>query len=237
MENVIPDSRFVVVSLPSKCLTYQGTDPDKIYLRPFNGLDEQNIAEINFDNLPKKFLEIIKSVVKGVDAKQLTSGDVKFIMLWEAINSYTNLYPLKFVCENCLQDIEVEIDLAKLEKVELSNDYTEPCIVQLSTGEKVGIRLLTISDEIEAFNFAKRSGSAYLYSYALSLVNEKDPLARLKLLEGMNTKDLNEIKKFHTKYEHGPNMESSYTCPECGGEGKVEVPFRIQELFSFHDES
>ena len=88
---------FVPVSLPSKCLTYEGVDPDSIKIRAFKGREEELLAELNLSNLPKKLLTIIENVVQGIEVKKLTSGDARFIMMWEAINSYSSEFLFPFV--------------------------------------------------------------------------------------------------------------------------------------------
>jgi len=45
--------------------------------------------------------------------------------------------------------------------------------------------------------------------------------------------DLHEITKFQEDNYHGPDMQAKYFCPECKYEGKIEVPFHLETLFSF----
>lgn len=227
--------RFVPISLPSKGLVYQDVDMSKVMIRPFVGKDEQLVAELTLDNLSKKFLTIIENVIQGIDPKKLTSGDAKHIMLWEALNSYDNKYRVSIVCENCLETSNVVVDIGKIDSKELPDDFKQPHEVKLSD-KIVMLRLLTLEDEIATFDFAKRSGSSYLYSLATTIVDKDVPvIGRMKMLEEMNTKDLNKIKRFHDKFMHGPDMITEYICPLCGYEGKLELPFRVEELFQFSE--
>jgi len=229
------EEQYIPLPLPSKGLAYLNIDMDKIKIRPFKGKDESLIAEITSENLKKKFVTIIKNVIRGIEPKDLTSGDVKYILLWEAINSYTQDYPVKLVCENCLQEVQITCDLGKINNVELPDNFKQPFDQQLS-GKMVQLRLLTLGDEIAAIDWARQGKSVYLYGYARSIVDENiNIIEKIKMLEDMSTKDLNEIRKFHTKYSHGPDMKISYTCPLCDYEGKTVLPFRADELLSFSE--
>lgn len=227
---------YVPISLPSRCLVYDGVDKEKIKIRPFKGKDAQLIAELSLGNVKKKFLEIIKNVLQGVEASKLTVGDAQHVMLWEAINSYDREHGLSIVCESCLKKIDVVVDLRKINSVELPEDYAEPVEKKWSTGT-VQLRLETLADEIAALERAKDGQSTYLYSLARTIVSEKDIIVLEKQLEEVSTKDLNVIESFHDEFQHGPDMIASYTCLLCDYEGKLEVPFQIERLFSFKRQS
>jgi len=221
---------FVPIQLPSKCLTYPDVNPEAIRIRPFRGKEEELIAELGIGNPKKKVLEVISSVIQGVDPNILTSGDVSYILLWEGINSYTKLYPLRLVCESCSQSIDVQIDLSNLEVKELPDDFKQPMEISLSN-TKVNLRLLTLKDDIAAYNYLNEFQSVYLYTFALSIVDKNmKTLDRVRILEEMSTQDLAKIRGFHEKYEHGPNFSTEYKCPKCGEKGRVLIPFRLDSL-------
>lgn len=219
---------FVPIKLPSKCLTYP--EVEAIRIRPFRGKEEELVAELGIGNPKKKVLEVISSVLQGVKPDILTTGDISYVLLWEGINSYTKSYPLRLVCESCLQNIDVSIDLSNLDVKELPDDFKQPVEVSLSN-TKVNLRLLTLKDDIAAYDYLDKSQSVYLYTFALSIVDEDTtPLDRVKILEEMSTRDLAKIRSFHERYEHGPNFSTKYECPKCGKEGKVFIPFRLDSL-------
>lgn len=229
------EEQFVPIILPSKGLVYKDVDISKIRIRPFKGKDEVLIAELTLENVKKKFVTIITNVIQGIEPEKLTSGDSKYIVLWEAISSYDQDYPIKIVCEECLEDVNVVVDLGKINSVDLPDDFKQPYDVQLSD-RIVQLRLLTLGDEIASFDWLKKGKSVYLYSFARSIVDENTTiLDKIEMLGDMSLKDLNEIRKFHVKYDHGPDMKAPYTCPECGNEGKLELPFQLNRLFSFRE--
>lgn len=220
---------FVPIKLPSKCLTYLDTDPDNIRIRPFRGEDEQLVAEFGLEN-KKKVLELLNNILQGIDPKLLTAGDLMYILIWEGINSYSNLYPLRLTCSDCLQTVDVNIDLGQLDSKELPDDYIEPQELILSK-QKVQVKLLTLADDIEITKWIEAGKEMYLYTFARSLVCEGlDTMGALEILKNLDTKDLKTIRDFHEKYIHGPDLNSSYVCPKCDSEGKVIVPFRLESL-------
>lgn len=219
---------FLPVNLPSKCVTY-GVKPEDIKLRTYIGSDELLLAQVNPVNLEKTYLLVLQNVIQGIDPKKLTLGDRLYIMLWEYINSYSNTIKMDNVCSNCLESVEISIDLSSLEKVYLPDSYKEPYMESLSTG-KIGLRLLTIEDEIEVDKFSDKK-EAPLYRLARSIVSKDDVLKRLEMIRNMPAKDVATIRAFHERMFHGPDMHTKVTCPKCGSEEEIEVPFRFEFIF------
>jgi len=229
------EEKFQPISLPSKCVVYDGVEPDSIKIRTLKGKDEKLIAELNYDNFDKKFCTIMNNVITGIEPEKLTIGDRLYIMLWETVNSYSKDYPVEFICDSCLQKIEYMIDLSKLDVVCLPDDFVEPYEVKLSSG-MIKLRLFRISDEINISELEKAGKDSWLYRFALSIVdNEKNVWDRVIKLDNMDVKDIAIIRAFHTKFYHGPKLESKYECPKCGGEGVVPVPFRPEMLLPYGD--
>lgn len=227
--------KWVPLVLPSKCLVYKDVDPAKLQIRALKGKDEKLIAEISGDNFEKKFLALLRNVLQGIDPEKLTIGDRLFITIWEAMNSYSNLFNLKHECEHCWQTSEIEIDLTKFEVVELPDTFKQPYEIKLpNKGEIVKVNLLTIADVIKVDEMAKTGQNVWLYRQALALeMPGKSVFEKIEYLENLDASDLALIRVFHDKYFHGPKMESKYECPKCGGAGLVPVPFRIEMLFPY----
>lgn len=228
------EENYIQLNLPSKCLVYEDTDPSKVQIRTLKGRDEKLIAELTYDNFEKKFLTILGSIVKGVVPGKLTVGDRLYIMVWEAINSYSANYPVELMCETCLQKIEITVDLSKLDVIELPEKFKEPHPVKLSDGNQIDLRLFRVEDEVKIADAEKSGKSSWLYRWAISIVDkEKSVWDRINYLENLEAKDVAAIRAFHEKYYHGPKMETEYECPKCGGQGVTPVPFRIELLFPY----
>lgn len=225
---------FVTIKFPSKCLVYKDVDPAQVQIRTFKGRDEKLIAEISNDNFEKKFSTILKSVMKGIDPEQLTVGDRLYLVIWEAINSYSKIFSIEHECEHCWQKSPYDVDLTQLERKELPDDYQEPYELKLPiSGDVVKVRLLRVSDMLKINELDKAGQNVWLYRYALTLVNDKNVWNNVEYLEDLSTKDLMVIRAFHTKFEHGLRMEARYECPKCGGAGIMPIPFRLEILLPY----
>lgn len=223
---------FLPINLPSKCLPY-GISPDNIKVRAYQGKEEVYLSQINPLNLERNYIEVLKNVVQGIDPEDLTLGDRLYIIIWECINSYTDILKLKTVCTFCLNEIEIGVDLKELEIAFLPDNYKQPYEVILPvSGKKINLRLLTIKDEIGTEKYEQSHNDAFLYRYAKSIVEDNlDIIQKLELLRGMHSKDLATIRAFHEKFYHGPVLSTNFKCPKCKEEDKTEVPFLLDLLF------
>ena len=106
---------FHVLTLPSRCLPYDGVNPADVKARAYLGRDEIYLAEITPDNIDLKFLPVMKGAIKGLDPENMTLGDREYFILWEYIRSYSKMLGLELVCLNCGKEIEIQVDLSELD--------------------------------------------------------------------------------------------------------------------------
>jgi hypothetical protein len=228
-----PASHYIRLDLPSKCLVY-GIDPTTIGARLLKGKDEKLIAELTYDNFDRKFIAILRNVVTGIDPKDLTVGDRLYLMLWEAINSYSKMCDIETQCGSCFQKVNYQVDLSTLAVIELPGDFKEPHSVTLSNGDVVKLRLFRAGDEDKISEVQKAGYQTWLYRYALSIIDDKkSDWDKVAYLEELDTKDLALIRAFHEKYYHGPKMEVVTECPKCGVSEVTPVPFRLEYFFPY----
>lgn len=232
-------SDFVPITLPSRCLTYKGKDnnsvnPEDVLARGYQGKDEIYLSQINPLNLERNYFEVIKSVITGIDPLKLTVGDRMYLILWEYIKSYSSTMRVKTVCSHCISEVEILVDLLKVETKNLPEDFKQPYEVTLPVSkEKVNLRLLTVEDEVEVEKYSKKHKDAMIYRYARTIVDDTDIIARVERLSNMKAKDIMIIMSFQDKFFHGPILESTFTCPnkDCGEEDVVDIPFRLDFFF------
>ena len=221
-------SKFVELTLPSGCRLYNDVDPAKVKIRTLQGKDQKLLAELNYDNFERKILALLENVVQGIKPEDLTVGDRLYILVWEAINSFGRSYPIQAVCEHCGSPVNVDVDLAQINSVELDPSYMEPYSVELRDGHSIKMRLYRVRDEIKVADFEKAGKNAFLYRLGISLTDDRrNDIERMMVLEESDADDIARMRAFHTKFEHGPKMEYKYECPDCGGVGLTPVPFRI----------
>jgi len=224
---------FLPINLPSRCIPYEGTNPEDITIRSYQGREAIFLAEINPVNLVQKFLLVLKNVIRGINPEDLTIGDRFYIMIWECINSYMDVIKVSTTCTYCLKDIDVNVNLKELNAIELPNDFKQPYEVKLPSGKVIKLRLLTIKDEIEIEKFEEKSDEGLLFRYARSIVDDQDVLKRVEDLRSMSGKDILKIEAFHEKFYHGPDMISHFSCPKCGREDELTIPFRLDFFFPY----
>lgn len=232
------NENYVAVKLPSKGLVYPDLDlaknPEAIKIRTFKGRDEKLIAELSNENFEKKFVTVLRGVLQGIDPVKLTLGDRLYLVIWEAINSYSKMFAVDFECEHCWQKNTYDVDLSKLEIQDLPDDYKEPYELKLpSSGALIKCRLLRVEDVLKVNELERANQNVWLYRYALAIVNDKGIWDNVDYLENLSTKDLMVIRAFHTKFEHGVKMTAGYECPKCGGTGTMPVPFRLEMLLPY----
>lgn len=223
----------VNITLPSKCLVYKDVDPSKIFIRPLKGKDEKLISELSIDNFDRKFTQVLANVLEGIDPKQLTLGDRKYVMLWLAIHSYSNKHLMSFMCENCLSKLEMEADLATLVIKTLPDDFVEPHSLTLSDGSTVNLRLYRVKDELELGDLEKAGTNVWLFRIAMSIIGDQSIVEKVAFLEELPVADIAKIRAFQEQFDHGPVMETTFDCEKCGVTGRVPVPFRIEMFFPF----
>lgn len=230
------EENYLPLNLPSKGLPYQDLpnfNLSEVKIRTLKGKDEKLLAELTYDNFERKFLVVLRNIVKGIDPEKLTIGDRLYILIWEAINSYSKDFDVEHTCENCFEKIISTIDLSSLEVIELPSDFKEPYSIKLSNGDTINVRLFRVEDEIKISDYEKTNNPSWVYRYALALIDDKGIWDRVNYLENLDVKDFAKIRAFHDKFYHGPKMEAKYVCQKCGGSGLVPVPFRIEMLFPY----
>ncbi len=223
---------FLPISLPSRCIPYEGIEPDSIKIRPYTGADEVFLSEINILNQTSKFLLVLERVIQGIDPHLLTAGDKLYIMIWEYINSYSEIVYETDYCSGCMQEVKFVVDLAKMDSVQLQEDLVVPVPIPMDDGDPLLVRLLTIDDEIHIQDYATKHPDGHLYKLARLMVDpNKDLLERKEWLAKSPAKVLAKIRGRLAELYHGPSLSANVTCPGCGREDVIEVPFRFEFLF------
>lgn len=221
-------------NLPSKYLLYPDLKPGDIQIRPLLGKDEKLMAGISSSNLERKFFTLLGNVLKGIDPKRITLGDRMYILLYLGIDTYGKDWPVEYVCEHCFLTNYMTVDLNSFDVRTLDEGVSMSMPVELSSGV-IYLKIQTLEDEIKLAEYkqvVRSDEDVYLYEFALSIVDTTKTMEeKVKFLEEMPLKDLNAIKSFHAKFEHGPIMQTSHTCEHCGGGGIIPVPFQSKMVF------
>jgi len=234
-------SEYMSINLPSRCIPYPKVNPEDVVIRLYRIEDEKVLSQIDPVNLERKYLQVLKGIIKGIDPTDLTIGDRMYIVLWEYINSYSETMVRKTQCSYCMKVVKPIINLKELDIVQLPEDFKVPHSVKLSSvGEDgkpihVDLRFLTVEDEIKTEKYADDHEDYLIYRYARSIVGpgEMSTLERIDWLSKLShqTKDMARIRAFQNKFYHGPDFAATYKCPACGEEDVVNIPFRLDFFY------
>lgn len=225
--------KYFELNLPSKLLPYKAFGVNKVECRYLKGKDEKIIAELTETNFERKFKVLLDGIIKGIDPAKLTIGDRLYLVIWLAINCYSDILPIETKCESCNQKIKLAIDLKKLEKAELTSEFKDPYSLTLTNGDIVNLKILRIEDQIKYLDYisSKDIDLDLMYKMALLMEDSRNMLERVEYLENLNTRDLSLIRAVHDKHIHGVKLQQDYICPKCGSAEVTPVPFRLDLLF------
>jgi hypothetical protein len=218
--------------LPSKGKLYQGINLSEIKVRAFTGAEEALLSEMNERNSARKISEALGRCLQGIDIKDLTLGDELQLMVWHAINSYTDGFSTKVICEECLQSIEVEYNLADMTTIYLPDSFREPYPILLSDGRTVNCRLMRVRDELQLEKATFEGEESFLRTIAAYIVDpDKDIVEKADMVKKLHAKDSAKLRAFQESFRHGPDFTTFYTCPKCEGRGVFQAPFRLEHFF------
>ena len=221
------------VELPSGCRTYLDVKDEGITVRPYTGEDESILAQINPANIEKNFLVILKRVVSGIDPAKLTIGDRLYLIIWEFINSYAETVNVQAQCSHCMAVGDYVVDLRHLPIKPLNPELEIPTpIILPSSGVTVHLRPLTVGDEVATEKLANSGTDVHLYRYARSFVGQDDAVKQMMEMKSWPAKDVAKIRHYHdTTTNHGPVTTVKMSCPHCGEEEEVVIPFRFDFFY------
>ena len=225
---------YTVIKLPSFGKVYSESNQE-VSIRSLKGIDEKVLAEATAKNYESVMLRVMENVVKGINPINMTLGDRKYVFTWLAINSYGKDIQVDIECDFCESRVKHTVDLSKFDVIELPKSFIEPFIIEIK-GLKIPLRLMRVSDIIQISDLESKGKNSWLARYALTIQNGKSLWENVRMLEDMPVKDIAKIRAFHEQFDHGPDMQISYTCDSCKEEMPVQVSFRIDSIFPFGSE-
>ncbi len=215
------------IQLPSRCIPYEGVDPNSIKICTLTGEDEFFISDITVNDFDEKFCQLCDRTLIGIDSRKLTLGDRTFLLVWQCIHSYTSTIDEEVICPLCAHKHVQQIDLGKININFLESIDPE---VELSDKSKLKLRLLTTADQLSINNFERSGANSWQYTWALTIANGKDVLHNIEFLNKLSAADNARIRGWHKKHSHGPDMKVDILCPFCKETSTISLPFRLRWL-------
>ena len=237
------------VELPSKGRFYLEGHPlhgkDSVEIRFMTAKDEDILTS---KTLLRKGIAIDRMlsnvlVDKTLNPDDLLIGDKNALVLAARITGYGAQYDTEVSCPACATNVRHQFDLNEKDynfgddfgDFEVEETPEKTFIVSLPvTKAKVEIRMLSGHDEKEMNKTAKNRKRANLPEssmtdmfrlYIRSVNGSKDRKAIESLIDHMPALDSKYLRFAYKQVQPNVDMVQEFTCPECGLQQDMEVPF------------
>lgn len=231
--------------LPSRGLLNPEIPEGKIVQRCMMVSDQKFLASSTTSNKDTEILNRTVISPEGFDVGKLSIADTLFLMFKLRILSYGDDYKYRTICPECGNKITVEINLAELESIDLSEDYEKKLKVKLPRkGDTVTVRLVTnsISDNVgKEIKRARQKNSdineftIILSSQISSITLQKpdedgnreitDVLDIRDYVETLTDLDATAIEAAINSVRYGIVPTIHKECPECHSETELDIMF------------
>lgn len=231
MENQPPKGSVLLDKslLPSRGKFYSET----IYCKKLTTVNIKNLATLNEQNVNNIINNVILSSIYGMDPLKVFTGDKIWLIYYLRSITYNDLpFRLRGTCPNCENICNYEFTLKNLDVSYL--DKTLPEFIELQNGDKISISFPTISTD-SSINRIKNDPNIIMEinpellemaSYIDKINGKKIGLMQayeyITDIDGLNfsiyTNTLSE-------YIFSAKPVGKFTCPKCGEEILLPVPF------------
>lgn len=190
--------------------------------------DEKLLAMATEHTFTSTINRVLKSLIIGSDKwfNRMSIADRDFLLLILWSQAYNQRREVGITCGTCGHVMEIEVDLADTPFSTIKDDYEEPFILPLSNGTELGLRMITVGDELAVERLKKADDGFALICSAIQTIDGKVlPLEKkIKWVEeNVTGRDMANIRAFfkHFKYGIEPHKRE---CERCGGGISFEVP-------------
>lgn len=228
-------------NLPSNGFLYKDAEDEDIRrgvvrLRPMTLADEQILSNQAYIKNGSVFRRLINScILNNFDAKDFVSYDMYYIIYALRQITYGMDYNFEVACPECENTFNHEMLMSEVEFDEITEEVETTRTIKLPSSKyTVSLRYGTIGDEETMEKYPNKNNYSEL-AVAFSIkttevLDEKgepiNPKDYPDFYEAIPAKDRVEIAKFFTDISNVLKIpEITCTCPNCGYENKMEVPF------------
>jgi hypothetical protein len=220
--------KYYEVELPSGGkLNY----PTSTWYRDILLRDEKILSTSTGESWGKVLNQILKSLLKDGDTfyNDLVLADRDYLLTYIWSSCYSSIRSMEVVCPSCgHRNDKFEVDLTKIDVKELDDDYVDGFKLELSNGEKITLRLVTVGDQDICERFIDKHPeydiSTVIAVNSMTFDRVIPLLQKLKYAEDNVTgKDMSIVRSYHTHYKFGIAEDVEYNCNACKV-GQVRVP-------------
>jgi hypothetical protein len=239
-----------VISLPSKGLCYPETHPlakGQITIKLMTAKEEDILTSSNLIRKGIHIDKLLESIVvePGVKPEELLLGDKNAILVASRMLAFGADYPIVITDKYTGQEVEVNVDLSKIEIKEIEDsllnrnneyDYTLP-----QTNTPIKFKLLTHGDElaidkdIEAISKVSQSSSEITARYRRLIIEVNGNRDISTIADFVNNKllakDSRDLRKYITSITPDLNFTFNHTYPTTGETEALGIPFGIDFFY------
>jgi len=236
------------VSIPSRGKIYPVESPlhnrGEIDIKSMTAKEEDILTSMPLLKQGKAMSALLRSCIidKSIDPEQMLVGDRNAVLIAIRVSGYGAEYDGKLDCPECTESFDHVFSLGhipmkelKVEPVEEGRNlfYFELPVLK----KRVVFKLLTGAEERELNTLQDRSRKARgvgaqesnvtmrLLHQVVSIgaVNDRQKLA--KMIRNIPARDSLGLRKYIDEISPGVELKGNVTCPACGEESEVDVPF------------
>lgn len=239
-----------IISLPSKGLCYPESSPlskGEVTIKLMTAKEEDILTSTNLIRKNIHIDKLLESIVvePGVKPEDLLLGDKNAILVASRILAFGADYPIVIRDRYTGEDIEIKIDLSKIEIKEIDDSYlnrtNEYDFILPQTKTPIKFKLLTHGDEIaitkdiEAMGKVSQSSSEITARYRRIIV-EVNGSRDMSVIADFVTnkllaKDSRELRKYITDITPDLDFTFKYTYPSTGETEALAIPFGVDFFY------
>jgi len=239
-----------VISLPSKGLCYPEGHPlakGEITIKLMTAKEEDILTSANLIRKNTHIDKLLESVVvePGVKIDDILVGDKSAILIATRVLAFGANYPITVTDKYTGEDVEVNVDLSKIEIKELDesllNRNNEYDFVLPQSKTPIKFKLLTHGDElaitkdIEAINKVSQYSTEITARYR-RIITEVNGSRDISVIADFVTnkllaRDSKELRKYMSSITPDLNFTFNYTYPTTGETEALAIPFGVDFFY------
>lgn len=200
--------------------------------------DEEILATAKPSTFSRTLNSVLKSVMNDPEwYEQMVISDRDYALMWIWAQNYGSIKTLLVTCSNkeCGKENKHEVDLTKLDVVEINNKIKYPFEMTVKSGATITIHAPTVADELFAEEWiSKNPNDKYdLVLAARTIHMEIEPHFKAKLnwvRDKLTGAEFSKINKYQEFSWFGVNPEIKHVCPSCKEETLGDIPFSSSDI-------
>lgn len=237
------------IQLPTNGLLYQDCDDSDIKtgmikLKPMSLADEEIISNQTYIKNGSVFRKLLDNcITSNINARELTPYDTYYLLYALRRITYGEDYKFEITCPNCGKKFDYSLNVSDMSFEELKpEDNVKPIVtIKLPVSKfTVTIKMTTLGTDEEIARLSRVSDAGetilgYVARTEALLDQNGDPISPddyVDFYEALPGRDRAEITKAFEKIDDLKIPEVTVTCPKCGEETEMQVPFN-KEFFRY----